>query len=230
MKRSLVVLLVLVGAALAGSGGALTASDFTCTGFSSGQTYNNVVVPAGAACTLDNTTVLGNVTVKTAADLTVTTGGGDSTVRGSVKGPGCDSIDLEATGAANRIAVGGDLVITNCTGVTFSGARGSSGPGTPPQSVVIGGNTKCDNVDGGCVFDYVVLARAVDCSGNDGCTLNSSAIGDNATVNNNTGPGARINNNVIAGNLGCNGNSAVTNAGAPNTVAGTESGQCSAPF
>ena len=230
MKKSLIAVLMVVGALLPASGGARTA-DFNCTGFSTGGTFANVVVPAGQSCVLDHARVTGNVTVKTAASLSVTTTSGDSTIAGKVTGNACDFIDLESTGASFRIVVGGDVNITNCTGSSFSGGRGSSGPGTPPQSLLIGGNTKCSGNQDECVFDYAIIAGNLDCSGNFGCTLQSDAIGNNVTANNNTGVGATIVNGAIAGNLACSGNvPGATNSGTPNTVSGTRSGQCSAPF
>ncbi len=225
MKKFLIVaVLAVLGSLLPASGGARAAADFVCNGVFAGGTYNNVVVPAGGACSLDNTTILGNVTVKTGADFTVSTSSGDSTIHGSVKGDACDSIDLESTGLNFRVVVGGDVTITNCTGFTFSGARGdSSGP--PPQSMLLGGNVKCDNNAGGCVFDYVIIGEKLECNGNDGCTLNSSAVANNVTMNNNTGPGVIVDNSAIAGNLSCSGNAFAS--GSPNTVSGTKSGQCS---
>ncbi len=164
MKKSLIAVLMVVGALLPASGGARTA-DFNCTGFATGGTFANVVVPAGQSCTLDHVRVTGNVTVKTAASLSVTTSSGDSTIAGKITGNACDSIDLESTGLSFRIVVGGDLNITNCTGSSFSGGRGSSGPGTPPQSLLIGGNTKCAGNQDECVFDYAIIAGNLDCSG-----------------------------------------------------------------
>jgi len=223
MKKSLVAFLVLVLVALAGSGTARTASDLTCTGAAPPGTYNNVVVPANASCTLDNVRVLGNVTVKTNANLQIQTGTGDTTVAGNITGKDCGFMELQIVNISFRIAVGGDFVATNCTGGPFTGSQGSSGPGTPPQDVLIGGNVKCDNNDGGCVFDYSVVGKNLECSANFDCDLQSDAIGGNATIKNSTSS-MFVFNSIIGGNLACSGNSGP--AGSGNTVAGTKSGQC----
>src|SRR5206468_9112868 len=115
-----------------------------------------------------------NVTVHAGANLLVTTSSGlDTTIAGDIKGEGCDSINLESTGSSGRIVVGGNLTIQNSTFTGFSGARGSQFcPPSPPQNVLIGGNVKCANVAGGCVFDYVIMRRNLKCSGNtNGCEL-----------------------------------------------------------
>lgn len=220
------VLAVLVGAFLVFAGSAQTTPNYVCTGFTSGATYGNVTVPAGASCTLDGVRVTGNVTVGTGADLLVSDSTGDSTIAKNVTGNGCDSIDLESTGLSNRVAVGGNLTITNCTGFGFSGGRGSSfSPPVPPQTLLIGGNVKCDNDAGGCVFDYAILSKNLDCSGNFDCELESDAVGGNVTIDNSTSD-MRVDNSVIGGDLACSGNSGPTGSG--DTVAGNKSGDCSA--
>jgi len=223
MKRSLIAALVLIGVALAGAGSARTAGDLTCTGAAAPGTYNNVVVPANASCTLDHVRVLGNVTVKTNANLQIVTNTGDTTVAGNVSGNNCGFMELQVVNTSFRIAVGGDFVATNCTGGPFSGSQGSSGPGTPPQDVLIGGNVKCDNNDGGCVFDYSVVGKNLECSGNFDCDLQSDAIGGTATIKTSTSS-MFVFNSIIGGNLACSGNAGPTGSG--NTVAGTKSGQC----
>jgi hypothetical protein len=184
-----------------------------------------VTVPAGASCYLDGVRVTDNVTVGTGATLEVANTTGDSTIGGNVTGKDCGSIDLESTGGSNRVAVGGNLTVTSCNG-GFDGARGNSAqPPIPPQTMLIGGNVKCDGNPGGCVFDYTVLGKNLECSGNFNCDLESNAIGGSVTLKGNSGTGIRVDNNIVGGNLACSGNVATTGGG--NTVAGTKSGQCS---
>jgi hypothetical protein len=92
------------------------------------------------------------------------------------------------------------------------------------MTVLIGGNVKCDNNPGGCVFDYTAIGKSLDCSGNFECDLQSDAIGGDASLKNNSGMFVR--NSIIGGNLACSGNGS-TATGPLNTVAGTKSGQCS---
>ena len=225
MKRSVIA----VAAALFLASGVAVATDLVCTAPSSGGTWHNVVVPAGASCQLDNTRVTGKIDVHADANLLITTSLGDTTVDGDIKGNGCDSIDLESTGLTGRIVVGGHLHIQNCTGTSgFSGARGSSfSPPVPPQTVLIGGDVKCNNNGDGCVFDYVIISGHLDCSGNSqGCTLQSDAVGKNANIDKNVDVGIIVNNTAIGGDLKCDGNSPGA-TGSSNTVAGKKLGQCS---
>jgi hypothetical protein len=224
MKKALVIaVLAVIGALLPASGGARTAAT-NCTGLVTGGTFADVVVPAGQSCQLDGVRVTGSVTVQTGASLEITNLSADSTVRKDVKGNGCDFIELEATSLSNRIAVGGNLVITNCTGTVFNGGQASSF-NQPPPSILIGKNVTCSANAQNCVFDYFVVGGSVTCSGNaEECTVNSNGIGGSATLNNNQG-GITVDHSVIGGNLACSGNTSTN--GATNTVAGTKSGQCS---
>jgi len=221
MKKGLIVaVLVALGALLPASGGARTAAT-TCTGFVVGGTYGDVVVPAGQFCNLDGVRVTGGVTVQTGASLVVSNNSADSTIRKDVKGNGCDFIELQ--GGANRTAVGGNLVIQNCTS-GFNGGQANSS-NQPPPSVLVGKNVTCTGNADNCVFDYFVIGGSLTCSGNQfGCTVNSNGIGGSASLNNNPG-GIIVDHAVIGGNLACSGNASTSGAGT-NTVAGTETGQC----
>ena len=198
----------------------------TCTGTQIGGTFDNVVVPAGQHCTLDGVRVTGKVSVQAGAGLQVTNNSGDSTIGGDIKADACDFVELESTSTSHRIVVGGHLSVQNCTGTSFSGGQGDS-TRLPPSSILVGGDVKCNNNAGGCVFDYFAIGGNVTCSGNFDCDLQSDSIGGNAVLNDNSGVGIAVRNSAIGGDLKCTGNaSAVT--GPPNTVAGTKSGQCSA--
>ena len=222
MKRSVIAILVVFGAFLAGSQVANTAPNYVCTTPTVGGTYGNVNVPAGAQCSLDGTRVLGNVTVGTGASLDTSNSSGDTTVAGNISGKNCDHILLESPSNTHRTAVGGDLNIVNCTDGSFNGAQGGVSAG-PPPNMLIGGNVKCDGNPAGCVFDYAVVGKSLECNGNFDCDLQSDAIGHNATINNSTSS-MFVLNSIIGGNLVCFGNSGAIGSG--NTVAGTESGQC----
>jgi hypothetical protein len=225
MKRSVIAVAV-VAAALFLASGAAVATDFVCITTSSGGTWHNVVVPAGANCILENTRVTGNVTVQVGSSLQVTNFAGDSTINGDVNADGCSFVELESTSLTHRIVVGGNVTIQNCSS-GFNGGQGDSSR-VRPGSILIGGNVKCSNNADGCVFDYFNISANLECSGNSfGCTVNSNAIGKNVTINNNQGVGVIIDNSAIGGDVKCSGNAFAT-APTPDTIAGTNSGQCSA--
>ena len=231
MRRSAIAIAAVAASLVLGTGVAV-ATDLVCTAPSSGGTWHNVVVPAGASCQLDNTRVTGKIEVKEGARLLINTSLGDTTVAGDISGSGCDSIDLESTGLSGRIVVGGNLHIQNCTGASgFSGARGSSFcPPVPPQTVLIGGNVKCNNNGDACIFDYVIMTGHLDCSGNaGGCTLQSDAVGQDASINNNAfGFGdTEVRNSAFGGDVKCSGNNGGVTSSPTNTVAGNKTGQCS---
>src|SRR5215469_12120558 len=153
MKKVLIAIVAVLSAVILTSGNAL-AADLTCTAPSAGGTFNNVVVLPGASCALDNTTVLGNITVDTGASLTVTANAGDTTVTGNIQGIRCNEIELQDNpdgGATHRTVVGGNLTINSCT--QNSGVEGSisSGP-LSSLAVLIGGHVMCMNNLGGCGF------------------------------------------------------------------------------
>ena len=70
MRRLVHGLVVAVPALLVGAS-AVQAADPTCTSTLSGKVTGNVVVPAGASCTLSNATVTGDVKVLRNGALTV---------------------------------------------------------------------------------------------------------------------------------------------------------------
>jgi hypothetical protein len=225
MKRSGIAVAAVAVALLLGTGAA-AATDLVCTTTSSGGTWHNVVVPAGASCTLENTRVTGNVTVQTGGTLLVTDLAGDSTIAGDVKADGCNFVELESS-LSNRIVVGGNVTIQNCSS-GFNGGQGDSSR-VPPGSILIGGNVKCSNNSDACVFDYFNISGNLECSGNgQGCVVNSNAIGKNVTINNNQGVGVVIDNSAIGGDVKCSGNAFAPTPVTPDTIAGTKSGQCSA--
>jgi hypothetical protein len=107
------------------------AADTTCTTNIIGGTINgNLVVPAGAQCSLNGTTVTGNVTVGKGAQLLVFAG----TIYGNIQAHQCNFVFL--TSFRTAISVGGNLQIQNCTG---TGDNGYSvfGPPAPSRSMAI---------------------------------------------------------------------------------------------
>lgn len=71
MSRSLVLTAVLA-LALGVSVVGVSAADYTCTGSLGAVTVDDVVVPTNATCTLNGTTVTGNITIEQGATLNAT--------------------------------------------------------------------------------------------------------------------------------------------------------------
>src|SRR5437660_6885705 len=71
------------------------AANTNCTGALTGNINGNIVVPAGAACTLSDTTVTGNVQVLANASLTVDAMQQPATITGSVQATNCAFVLLE---------------------------------------------------------------------------------------------------------------------------------------
>ena len=122
-------------AALAAGSIAAQAADTVCNGSMTGAISGNLVVPAGAACTLYQANVSGNVQVLQNASLTVDGLEEWSSIGGNVQANQCASTLLEGS-----VTVGGNVQIQNCTGTS-----GFAGPG-----IKIHGNFQCQNNQGAC--------------------------------------------------------------------------------
>jgi hypothetical protein len=221
-------------------------ADTNCsTDLTSGTINGNLIVPAGAECSLNGTTVTGNVKVEKGAQLLVFSG----TIYGNVQGHQCKSVFLTASGA---ISVGGNLQIQNCTG---TGDNGYSNSGLS-VTIEIDGNFQCQNNDGPCLaeggtvlnnvqvidnsgpafIESAMIHGNLQVSGNNGGSTDPGAVvtGDavmgNAQVNGNSGTGnVSVANNVVQGNLQCASNTPGVNGAGSNTVGGHIQGQCVIP-
>jgi hypothetical protein len=87
MKRFVIAALATFGIALA-SGPAARADTNCSTTLTSVTINGNLVVPAGAECSLNGTTVTGNVTVGKGAQLLVFAG----TIYGNIQAHQCNSV------------------------------------------------------------------------------------------------------------------------------------------
>ncbi|MHA7860134.1 bactofilin family protein [Tessaracoccus sp. Y36] len=120
MKR---LLSVAASAALALTGLAVTAqtaaADVTCTGTLSGRNVgdDNVIVPAGASCTLTDVTTQGNVILGAGSSVTINGGYVDGSVQAESKSP----VSVVVRSGAR---VNGNIQVKYATGaVTINGAR-----------------------------------------------------------------------------------------------------------
>ena len=166
----------------------------------SGRVNGDVTVRSGGTLSVLGGTVNGNLIVQSGGRLIVE--GGSIT---AINSTGATSVRV--CGAA----VKGDVAITGSTGSVTVGDGGYNG------APACGANT----IQGS--FNVAGNAAGFEIAGN--------AITKSLTVTGNTGGPHKIEANQIKANLACSGNvPAPTNAGHPNTVKGTRSGQCTGSF
>jgi hypothetical protein len=195
--------------------------DITCASALSNVVVQNVIVPMGAACTLTDVTVLGNIEVKENARVTTRRG----SINGDVIGEAGSQVRLNR-GNVNGGIIGNGARLVNINGTTIardvtaletvslvvaSGARVGS------IEVLKGGSASINNVQisGGVKFEE--NTGAISASGN--------RVAGNFEAYLNTG-GATFNSNVITGNMQCKDNLPAP-TGSGNTAASKED-QCAA--
>jgi hypothetical protein len=165
------------------------AADTTCTSFLANTTVNgNLIVPAGQACNLAGVTVTGNVQVQTNATLTFPAPLPPSTIVGNVSvGTGAQLIvsggglTIDGNFVANQcrfvflnqgVAVGGNVQIQYCTSpiVEFND---------------IGGNVACSN-SGTCDVSSNKVNGNVEVNDNSSAEVANNTIGNNLECQGNT--------------------------------------------
>jgi len=196
---------------------------FQCNGLdiSDGRTINgDLIVPAGAGCTLRSVTVLGNVRVAKRATLLVEADSKPVTIGGNIVTNQCNAVLLATIDGS--ISVEGNVTIQKC--------RGESGYVGP--SVTIGGNFVCsDNASLCRAYGGVVQGNLIVHNNNSAQApfVTSNTVSGNVDFSGNSGNFGtpEVAANTIGGNLLCFKNSTPPVAGfAPNTVAGNKLGQC----
>ena len=170
MRRLVHGLVVAVPALLVGPS-AVQAADPTCTSTLSGKITGNVVVPAGASCTLSNATVTGDVQVLRNGALTVDATAQPTTIGGDVKAVGCASAILEG-----GVTVNGSVQIAQC-----SQQSGFIGPG-----VKIGGDFECAGNAGGCEARLGAVQGSIQIRGNGSSDISLVSVGGNLQCAGNT--------------------------------------------
>lgn len=160
----------------------------TCTGPLSGAVNSNVVVPAGATCSLGNADVAGNVTVYGTLFLDTSRIRGNLTiVGGSLAGDNDDTLSTidgnltadASVGSSNvcGITIGGNLTVKNSTsGSSWAIGGGASDACEPAdedgENVKVGKNLTLENNLGAV---SVGTAQTVTIAGNLSCSGNSPA-------------------------------------------------------
>ncbi len=177
-------------AALAAGSIAAQAADTVCNGSMTGAISGNLVVPAGAACTLYQANVSGNVQVLQNASLTVDGLEEWSSIGGNVQANQCASTLLEGS-----VTVGGNVQIQNCTGTS-----GFAGPG-----IKIHGNFQCQNNQGACEATLGEVSGNAQIQGNRAVTagdISLDVIGGNLQCQGNTSaPTHALGGEWVLGNL-----------------------------
>ena len=185
--RGIAFALILAVLATLGGAAAAFAADMTCTGALSGKITGNVLVPAGASCTLSDVTVTGNVQVLQNASLTVDATQQPATIGGNVQATNCTFALLEG-----GVTVDGTVQIVQC-----AQQSGFVGPG-----VKIGGNFQCINNAGGCQADLGDVNGSVQIQGNGSSDISLVSVGGNLQCQGNTPPPTHtFGPDFVSGNL-----------------------------
>jgi hypothetical protein len=240
--RRVLACFALLAAGLVVAPGA-TADDTTCMGTLPPGTYDNVVVPPNADCTLTSSVVLGDVLALQDARLFADS----NDIRGNIQGDRADQIDIRDTAfALGQSVVGGDIQAVDGGGPTgaafnpFVRVCGTELPNNgdiqvarfrPPASggssfVLIGDDGLCSPFGGGnsvpkgnieIVENIITNTMGVD----------ANQVGENLQIFKNTGPGAKtVNGNTVGESLQCFENS--TPFSGTGNFARDVQGQCSA--
>ncbi len=214
MKRTIVAVLsgAACVAAMAGPAMASTpnATTTTCTGTLTGS-YDRVVVPDGATCTLHGATVTGNITVGIGSSLYTM----NSTIGGNVMSRNAATVRLINT------SIGHNVMVRGTTGIVRIGSKDCrvdpSAAGNLMLKFNLGNVAVCDMTVG---HNLAVLGNA----GRVG--LYRNMVGNNTLVFRNTGLANRVRNNTVTGNLNCRGN--VDKVISARNTAAAIMGQCTA--
>lgn len=194
------------------SGGGLS-GDVRCTGMRSGS-FDNVTVPVGATCTLENATVSGNVKALENSRLYVS----NTAVRGNIQGDKASIVQVDGG------RVDGNIQIVQGTSPGALGAAVTGG------TVVSGGDIQIEKmvtgriiIDGARVHNGKI--QVVENSTTERLDVIGNRTGGNMQVFKNRGSGQKVvRSNTVAQNLQCKENTSPF-SGKPNQ-AGDSEDQC----
>jgi hypothetical protein len=190
MKRLVIAVVTVLGCVglLASPAAAKTTTE--CNGTLSG-TYDRILVPDGATCTLDGATVTGNVTAGAGSSLFTS----NATIGGNVMTR--DSLTVQII----RTDVGHNIMVTGTTGLTKIGGEMCKIDPSTALNLMVKGNS------GNTAICSESIGRNFVANGNSGSvSLFRSTVGNNALVFDNTGNGTRLKFNAVSINLNCHGN------------------------
>ena len=189
-----------------------------CTGVLPPGTYDNIIVPAGAACTIDGSVIRGNVLALTDSRLFMS----NDQVIGFIKGDGADIVQIVST------TVGGVIFIQNGS---LSGGGGIVNVLIANGTVVTGGSIHVENMvtDIISIYNTTVTNGSIEVIGNTTeafLQTEFNTVSQNVDVFDNGGPGGKfLTNNTAGVAVRCFGNTGAFIAGGPN-FAPSRQGQC----
>lgn len=245
-KIGTLLVTALLGASFTGliAPAAQAARATECTTTMTGVTTGSLVVPEGETCTLIGVTVNGNVRVEAGASLfTNDLAGGNTTINGSVRGLGAQTVrlidtDVIGTGTTGNINLQGTVgrIVIGVEGCAVDPAVGNNitllnnlgsiaiCQMTVGETIVLQGNAK--NIG---VFDNVI-GNSLNIIGNTGNFIrvrdNEVGVTQGGSLNvKNNDSDVRLRDNTVANRLACSGNTPPPSGGG-NTAGSGLSGQC----
>ncbi len=211
MKKKLVFTAVSAVAAAglyASPASAAPATD--CTTTLSGS-YDKIVVPDGATCTLDGATVKKNVTAGTGSSLYTM----NATIGGNVMTRHSHTVQIIDTN------VGHNIMVTGTRHMTKIGDDGCMIDPTVGRNLMVKGNT------GPTAICSVQVGNNLVVMGNSGSVgVFSNSVDNNLLTFRNSGPATRLRFNIIGINLNCQGNTSPVFVNLGNTAGASKMGQC----
>lgn len=207
---------------------AASANDFQCVGAVPTGTFDNVVVPAGATCTLSNATVRGNIAVQPQGALYAT----NNDVHGNIESTKPRFVWLDDNEVGGRVwakeaAVGADpLTIWFCN--NRIGGNVQIEKIVASFGIIVGPGSGCPGVGGGnTVGGNLILLENVIGPSIGGINVTANTVRGNLQFFKNTGPGPKhVHANTIHEDLQCFENS--PGMSGTGNVARKAEGQCSA--
>lgn len=188
-----------------------------CTGVLPPGTYNNVMVPEGATCTINGSTITGNVLAKTDSRLFMST----DEVWGFIKGDGADIVHIIGTTVLDQVFLWNG---------TLSGGGGVLNVHIV-NTVVTGGNVHVENMTADIIsiVDTRVDNGSIEVIDNVTETLlqtEFNQVSQNVDVFRNTGAGPKfVSQNTAGVAVRCFDNTGAFIVGGPN-FAPSRQGQC----
>lgn len=140
------------------------AEETICTGFIGAATHDNVKVPEGATCTMEGTTVKGNIVVETNATLRAS----DVHVNGNIQGEGARSVNVmrgSFVGGSIQVVQGRSAAVRNSE-ITMDILFDENTARLIARSNRIGGNLQAFQNTGGVAIIRNVIDGNLQCKEN----------------------------------------------------------------
>jgi hypothetical protein len=229
LRRILYVVLVAVGATVSFIPASAAANDFTCVGLVIGGTYDNVVVPQGASCTIFSATITGSIKALPDSALDVRT----SEIAGNVHGDKAEDFFVVTNTIGGNVEVKEGEASSASLDVLVRGNTFRKGPlVTLNPGPFTWGNIKVEKMRGDIFVDQNMGVQNIQLqenlvvlAANEELRLQGNSVAGNAQVFKNKGTGDKfVTGNTVGGNLQCTENDPPF-VGGPNTASQAQ-GQC----